>query len=49
MSKELLAKLKHKKEACRGWKQGRVTWEEYGDVVRACRAEVRKAGIPNWN
>ena len=33
MNKELLAKLKHKKEAYRGWKQGWVTWEEYRKIV----------------
>ncbi|KAK4826654.1 LOW QUALITY PROTEIN: hypothetical protein QYF61_010639 [Mycteria americana] len=43
MNKELLAKLKHKKESYRGWKQGWVTWEEYRNVVRASRDEVRKA------
>ncbi|KAK4810544.1 hypothetical protein QYF61_004507 [Mycteria americana] len=43
MNKELLAKLKHKKEAYRGWKQGQVTWEQYRDIVRAPRDEVRKA------
>jgi len=29
MSKELLDKIKHKKEAYRGWKQGQAAWEEY--------------------
>ncbi|GAB0207675.1 mitochondrial enolase superfamily member 1 [Grus japonensis] len=43
MNKESLAKLKHKKEAYRGWKQGGVTWEEDRDIVQACRDEVRKA------
>jgi len=33
MNKELLAKLKQKKEACRGWKQGQVAWEEYREIV----------------
>ena len=32
-NKELLDKLKHKKEACRGWKQGQVAWEEYREIV----------------
>ena len=40
MNKELPAKLKHKKEAYRGGKQGQVTWEEYRNIVRACRDEV---------
>ncbi|GAB0189727.1 hypothetical protein GRJ2_001438000 [Grus japonensis] len=43
MNKELLDKLKHKKEACRGWKQGQVAWEEYREIVRAARDQVRKA------
>ena len=25
------------------WKQGRVTWEEYRDVVQTCRRRIRKA------
>ena len=33
MSKVLLTKLKHKKEAYRMWKQGRVTQEEHRDTV----------------
>ncbi|GAB0203562.1 mitochondrial enolase superfamily member 1 [Grus japonensis] len=32
-----------KKEACRGWKQGQVAWEEYRETVRAARDQVRKA------
>ncbi|GAB0206448.1 hypothetical protein GRJ2_003110400 [Grus japonensis] len=43
MNKELLGKVKHKKEACRGWKQGQVAWEEYRETVRAARDQVRKA------
>ena len=33
MNKELLAKLKQKKEAYRGWKQGQVAREEYREIV----------------
>jgi len=33
MNKMLLAKLRHKKEAYRGWKQGWITWEEYKYIV----------------
>ncbi|GAB0203667.1 hypothetical protein GRJ2_002832300 [Grus japonensis] len=33
MNKELLDKLKHKKEAYRGWKQGQVAWEKYRETV----------------
>ena len=29
MSKELLTKLKHKKEVCKWYKQGQITWEKY--------------------
>ena len=40
---KLLAKIKHKKEAYRGWKQGQVTWVEYRNTVQMSRDEVRKA------
>ena len=43
MNKELLDKLQHRKEAYRGWKQGQVAWEEYREIVRAARNQVRKA------
>ncbi|GAB0204644.1 mitochondrial enolase superfamily member 1 [Grus japonensis] len=43
MNKELLGKVKLKKEAYRGWKQGQVAWEEYRETVRAAREQVRKA------
>ncbi|GAB0176249.1 mitochondrial enolase superfamily member 1 [Grus japonensis] len=43
MNKELLDKVKHKKEAYREWKQGQVAWEEYRETVRAARDQVRKA------
>jgi len=43
MNRELLAKLKQKKEACRGWKQGQVAWEGYREMVRVAREQVRKA------
>ncbi|KAK4821805.1 hypothetical protein QYF61_003834 [Mycteria americana] len=46
MNKELLDKLKHKKEAYRGWKQGQVAWEEYREIVRAARDQLRKAKAP---
>ncbi|GAB0186348.1 mitochondrial enolase superfamily member 1 [Grus japonensis] len=36
-------KVKQKKEAYRGWKQGQVAWEEYRETVRAAREQVRKA------
>ncbi|GAB0180593.1 hypothetical protein GRJ2_000524600 [Grus japonensis] len=43
MNKELLNKLKQKKEAYRGWQQGQVAWEEYRETVRTARDQVRKA------
>ncbi|GAB0208473.1 mitochondrial enolase superfamily member 1 [Grus japonensis] len=43
MSKELLEKLKGKKEVYRMWKKGLATWEENRDVVRICRDATRKA------
>ncbi|GAB0188177.1 mitochondrial enolase superfamily member 1 [Grus japonensis] len=43
MNKELLGKVRQKKEAYRGWKQGQVAWEEYRETVRAARDQVRKA------
>ncbi|GAB0185376.1 hypothetical protein GRJ2_001002900 [Grus japonensis] len=43
MNKELLDKLKSKKKAYRGWKQGQVAWEEYRETVRAARDWARKA------
>ncbi|GAB0204618.1 mitochondrial enolase superfamily member 1 [Grus japonensis] len=43
MSKELLEKLKRKKEVYRIWRKGAATWEEYRDVIRVCRHETRKA------
>lgn len=42
MNKEFLAKLKHKNEAYRKWKQEWVIWEEYTDIVLACRDGFRK-------
>ncbi|GAB0176460.1 mitochondrial enolase superfamily member 1 [Grus japonensis] len=43
LNKEVQDKLKHRKEAYRGWKQGQVSWEEYREIVRAARDQVRKA------
>ena len=40
MNKELLGKLK--KEAYRRWKEGQIIWGEYGNIVPACRNEVKK-------
>ncbi|GAB0189119.1 mitochondrial enolase superfamily member 1 [Grus japonensis] len=43
MNKEVLGKIKQKKEAYRGRKQGQVAWEEYRETVRTARDEARKA------
>ncbi|PKU29906.1 rna-directed dna polymerase from mobile element jockey- hypothetical protein [Limosa lapponica baueri] len=43
MRKELLEKLKWKKEVYRMWKRGLATWEEYRSTVRVCRDATRKA------
>ncbi|GAB0199194.1 mitochondrial enolase superfamily member 1 [Grus japonensis] len=43
MNKELLGKVKQKKEAHRELKQGHIAWEVYRETVRAARDQVRKA------
>ncbi|GAB0208568.1 mitochondrial enolase superfamily member 1 [Grus japonensis] len=43
MSKELLEKLKGKKEVYRMWQKGLATWEEYRNADRVCRDATRKA------
>jgi len=43
MNKELLAKLRWKRKVHGMWKEGQATWEEYRNVVRACRGATRKA------
>ncbi|KFZ47204.1 hypothetical protein N321_13923, partial [Antrostomus carolinensis] len=42
MERKLLNKLKVKRQACRGWKEGRVTWEEYREIAQVARDQVRK-------
>lgn len=37
MNKDLLAKLRQKKEAYRGWKQGQVAWEGYREIIQTAR------------
>jgi len=41
--RDLLVKLKGKKQMHRQWKQGQVSWEEYRDTARLRREGVRKA------
>lgn len=46
VKKELPAKLKHKKEASRGCKQGQVAWDKctsvraFGDEVKTAKAQM---------
>ena len=46
MGKELLEKLKWKKEVYSMWKKGLAAWEEYRNIVRVCRGAKRKANCP---
>jgi len=43
VNKELLAELRWKRKVHGMWKEGQATWEEYRNVVRACRDATRKA------
>ncbi|KFQ62398.1 hypothetical protein N334_02973, partial [Pelecanus crispus] len=43
LSRDLLVKLKSKRELHRQWKQGQVSWEEYREDAQLCREGVRKA------
>jgi len=43
MSKELLGEIRWKRKVHGMWKEGQTTWEEYRNVVRACRDATRKA------
>lgn len=43
MSKELMDKIKGKKQLYEMWKKDLSSWEETRSVVRACREEMRKA------
>ncbi|CAM4564646.1 unnamed protein product [Lepidochelys olivacea] len=40
---EILADLKHKKEAYKKWKVGHMTREEYKNIARSCRNDIRRA------
>jgi len=42
-TKELQYKLKHEREAYRGWKHRQVASEEYREIVQAAKVQVRKA------
>ncbi|PKU30367.1 rna-directed dna polymerase from mobile element jockey- hypothetical protein [Limosa lapponica baueri] len=43
LSRELLKKLKWKKEVYSAWKKGLTTWDDCKNAVRVCRDEMRKA------
>ncbi|CAM4488283.1 unnamed protein product [Lepidochelys kempii] len=43
LNSEILADLKHKKEAYKKCKVGHMTREEYKNIARACRNEIRRA------
>ncbi|KAJ7402411.1 hypothetical protein BTVI_86713 [Pitangus sulphuratus] len=43
LSKDLLLKLRTKKEMHRQWKQGNLSWEEPRETVGMCRDGIRKA------
>ncbi|CAM5174769.1 unnamed protein product [Natator depressus] len=43
LNSEILADLKHKKEAYKKWKIGQMTREEYKNIVQAYRSEIRMA------
>jgi len=51
MSKELLVELRWKRRVYGMWREGQATWEEYRNVVKACRDATRKAKLHlefNW-
>jgi len=43
MNQELLAECRWKRKIHGMWKEGQATWEEYRNVVRACKDATRKA------
>ncbi|CAM4531860.1 unnamed protein product, partial [Lepidochelys olivacea] len=43
LNSEILADLKHKKEAYKKWKIGQMTRDEYINIARICRNGIRKA------
>jgi len=45
LSRDLLVKLKGKRELHSQWKQGQVSWEEYRDAAWLCREGVRRAKV----
>jgi len=45
LSRDLLVKLRGKRERHRQWKQGQISWEEHRDAARLCRDGVRRANV----
>jgi len=45
MSKKLLVELRQKRKVYGMWKEGQATWEDYRNVVKACRDATRKAKV----
>jgi len=45
MSKEVLGELRWKRNVCGMWKEGQTTWEEYRNVLKACRDATRKTKV----
>ena len=45
MNKELPTKLKWKIKVYGMWEEGQGTWDEYKNIVRACREATRKARV----
>ncbi|CAM4705653.1 unnamed protein product [Lepidochelys kempii] len=43
LNSKILAALKYKKEAYKKWKIGQMTRDEYKNIARSCRSEIRKA------
>ena len=43
LTKDLLVKLKCKKEMHGQWNQGQVSWEKYRDAAWMCRVGIRRA------
>ena len=42
LNKDMLVKLRQKKEMHRWWKQGHLAWEEYRNAVQICRDRMKK-------
>jgi len=45
ISKQLLTKAKWNIKVYRMWKEGQATWEEYRNIVRACKEVTRKGKV----